>query len=993
MLVQVLTTLIFFVNNKLKTVCKSTLMHKTRCLRIFHQNVCGISNKTTELELYIATTGFQLDYLCITEHFLNQQSANVFNFPNYNLVSYNTRTNKKRGGSLILALSNTESENIDFVKKMYKSDSFEICGVKDLETGLYLFCCYRSPYDKNFESFMSSLEKLLEHFINKKCLICGDFNIDVLVDSKKHTEFLSILTCYNFRYLLNTPTFIRNNANSCLDNIITNLADNEIDDYTVDHNGLADGHGGLFCNLALEKIKSKSKNSNQNVIIKKRIFNNKNNIAFKNSINNINWVNMGINSFISCLTKTFQDCYRKKSIRIQPFKNTSLQWITKGVKVSSRMKRVLCSGTVNNASLKKYKTNYVRIYRRVIQQLKKNAIVNNLNTATNITKQTWKLVNECTKKTKNRQCRNLILKVNNKMITDPQQVANHFIDSFVFKSSLASEEKERAMSFLIESTKRVESDLTFCSTTPSEIAKVISKMANKKSCGFDDLPISILKENIDSLAAPLSDFLNKCFEECVFPDQLKLAKVVPIFKKGIKSNPKSYRPISLLPTISKVFEKIIKTRLMVHLNANKIINLRQFGYQKGVGCSDAINALINDIINKLNDKMKVAGLFIDLSSAFDTIDYELLLTKLEYYGIRGKSLQLLRSYLHNRQMFVEIKNIDDSNHEVIYTSKITNIKRGVPQGSILGPILFIIVTNDLLNFMHYVQPDVKLVVFADDTNIIVGANDLKELTKNVNKSLQNLCEWLTANNLLLNTSKTNIILFKTTTRHNDSLDVKIKDNKIELVDKVKFLGITIDMYLNWKQELAAIDASISSACYALRSLRDMLVIKQLKAIYYALVESRLRYSIMLWGNSYSYNCEKAFILQKRAIRTMVRISQRDSCREHFKKLNFLTVPSLYILVVLNHLALNIHEFESQEERKIRESTRRKDFKHKMAPKFNIAKYSCRYQAVELFNRLPTDLKLLIYSSHSFKTKLKAFLLEKCFYSVSEFINDKSSHLK
>lgn len=426
---------------------------------------------------------------------------------------------------------------------------------------------------------------------------------------------------------------------------------------------------------------------------------------------------------------------------------------------------------------------------------------------------------------------------------------------------------------------------------------------------------------------------------------------------------------------------------MVHLNENKIINLRQFGYQRGVGCSDAINTLINDIINKLNDKMKVAGLFIDLSSAFDTIDYELLLTKLEYYGIRGRSLQLLRSYLQNRRMFVEIKSIDESNHEVTYTSKITNIKRGVPQGSILGPILFIIFTNDLLNFMHYVQPDVKLVVFADDTNIIIGENDLKELTKTVNKSLQYLCDWFTANNLLLNTSKTNVILFKTTTRHSDNLDIQIKGDEIKLVDKVKFLGVNIDVYLNWKQELAAIDSSISSACYALRTLRDMMDLKQLKTIYYALVESRLRYSIMLWGNSYSYNCQKAFILQKRAIRTIVRISQRDSCREYFKKLNILTVPGLYILVILNHFAKYIHEYESQEERKVRESTRRKDFKHKMLPNLNIARHCSRYQAVELFNRLPTDLKLLIYSSHSFKTKLKAFLLEKCLYSVSEFMSN------
>lgn len=181
----------------------------------------------------------------------------------------------------------------------------------------------------------------------------------------------------------------------------------------------------------------------------------------------------------------------------------------------------------------------------------------------------------------------------------------------------------------------------------------------------------------------------------------------------------------------------------------------------------------------------------------------------------------------------------------------------------------------------------------------------------------------------------------------------------------------------------------SSACYVLRSLRDEADLKHLKLVYYALVESTLRYSILFWGISYNYNIHKAFVLQKRAIRTMVRIRQQESCREHFKKLEILTVPSLYILVLLTNFAKHVIEYESEDERKIREKTRRKNFKNKLIPRLDIVKQSTYYQSILIFNRLPNELKILLYKS-SFRSNLKLYLLEKCYYTVDEFINENNN---
>lgn len=228
-------------------------------------------------------------------------------------------------------------------------------------------------------------------------------------------------------------------------------------------------------------------------------------------------------------------------------------------------------------------------------------------------------------------------------------------------------------------------------------------------------------------------------------------------------------------------------------------------------------------------------------------------------------------------------------------------------------------------------------------------------------------------------------MFKTTTRVNDKVQVCLGGSRIELVDSAKFLGVYIDSSLNWKTELSAVTSSVSSACYALRCLRDELQLKQLKMVYYALVESKLRYSILCWGNSYRYNVNAAFIAQKRAIRIIARVPQQTSCRPYFAEFGILTVPSLYILVVLTYLIKHIDDIETAEQRNRRLATRRMDLPHPECTRLNIAKHSAGYQNIVLFNKLPLELKL-ITNSIIFKNKLKSFLLRKCYYSIEEFCN-------
>lgn len=956
------------------------------CTNVLYQNLCGVTNKKDEIELYLHGLLVKPSLLCVCEHFLNNVSASMFNVCEYNLVSINTRVNKKRGGSLILARNDKNVEDLNICRQLYKINSFEICGVKDLDTNINIICIYRTPDNKLFDSFICNLELLLEQFFNKKCAIFGDFNIDFLTDSKQKSELLSILSCYNYRHLVNTPTFMRNHSKSCIDNVLTNLTSEELGTMDVDFNGLGDGHASLSCTLLTKGIETKKRIKEEIYIAEKRCFSHKNRTVFRDQLIKQDWTSMGINTFLSRLVEVFRYSFKKVKKRITLEKNYKINWVTKGIKTSSKMKRFLNNCVVQNTdvTIKQYKINYIKLYRRVIRCMKRLSVAKELSKAENNIKAIWNIVNRHRNKRSSKGMNKIILKCDDKIIDDPQDIACVFSDYFYLGIDQTATDQNDAISILKENCHYVDNSMEFRKVTPNEILNLVVKMENKKSCGWDELKIDLIKDNIDILASPLAEFFNNCVEQSIFPDQLKLAKVLPIFKKGSKLDPSKYRPISLLPILSKIFEKVILHRLNTHLAVNRLISGRQFGYRKGVGTSDAVDTLVDDAVRHLTEKKKVAALFLDLSSAFDTVDHNILLGKLEHYGVRNNLMKLMESYLKNRKQFVEIK-CNENGIEQIARSNVKDVARGVPQGSILGPVLFTIFTNDLVSYMNNNFPMVRLVLFADDTNAIISADNIEELNNSVQTTIIAFHSWFVSNHLRLNTDKTNIMLFKATTRNNDTLLISLNGAIIESVDQVKFLGIHLDSSLNWKAELTAIENSISSACYALRSLRDEVSKKHLLSVYYALIESRLRYSIKLWGNSYKYNINKAFVCQKRAIRTIMRIPPWQSCKEHFKTLGILPLPCLYILVLLSDLAKKLSRLETQEDKQKRLLTRRRDVRiGHVQPTLNVAQHTARYQSVKLYNSLPQNLKI-IDSSDLFKCNLKQYLLEECFYSIEEFL--------
>ena len=538
--------------------------------------------------------------------------------------------------------------------------------------------------------------------------------------------------------------------------------------------------------------------------------------------------------------------------------NFNKPWFTSGLKKSSIVKNklykkfILSPTPLNLKEYKIYKNKYVHILRKA----KKTYFSKKFEESKNNIKSTWITINQLlNKKKKPPLGPSLMLLNGNKLSNDPYEISCGFNNFFADVGASISQKIENISGSHLEYLKNLNRCIYhFEPPTLNEIRDVIRNLKTN-SAGHDEISGFLMKEVLNNILEPLTHILSLSMATGVVPKDLKKAKIIPLFKDGDQCNFTNYRPISILPWFSKILEKLIYSRILSHLQDNEILFEHQYGFRKHHSTYMALLQLVDKIQTALNDRKYSLSIFLDLSKAFDTVNHEILFKKLQYYGFQGDTLKWLISYMKERVQYVVINGC---------ASSTLGVSCGVPQGSVLGPLLFLIYMNDFPLACNSSSP----ILFADDTNMTLSHIDLHTLINNANEEMARVAKWFKLNKLSLNIKKSSFIVLTGRGRSykKNYARVSIEGNEISQVCHVTFLGIIIDEKLNWKQHIDFIHKKTAKSLGIISKLRHFVDKSCLLTLYYSLIYPYLIYGNIVWANTFHSSLLKIYSLQKRFTR-------------------------------------------------------------------------------------------------------------------------------
>jgi hypothetical protein len=505
-----------------------------------------------------------------------------------------------------------------------------------------------------------------------------------------------------------------------------------------------------------------------------------------------------------------------------------------------------------------------------------------------------------------------------------------------------------------------------------ELINLIHSLKNNKSSSVDCLNPRLLKENAYLLSVPLQYLFNLSLTKGVVPKKFKIAKVIPIFKQGRADQPSNYRPISILSVFNKLLEKIVHKRLYNFLVKHSILYQNQFGFRKNFSTSLALLQAVDSCYENLDLKNNVIGIFFDLQKAFDTVDHSILQSKLYYYGIRGLLFNWLKNYLSDRQQYTVVNNV---------SSNMGEIKCGVPQGSVLGPLLFLIYINDI----NKAVPKNELNIFADDTNLFISGPTISLVEKTANDCLKCLDYWFCANKLSLNTDKTFYMLFGHSNKSQPNLTIKLTIDGV-LLNKVphcKYLGVILDDELKWDKHVDFIYNKLTKFTSIFYKLRFTVPIKILYKLYYAFVYPLISYGIEIYANASNASLDKLIKMNNKILRIILNKNFETPNLELYRIVNVLPINLLHEFKLLelifkfqysNHLLPEVFQTYFCINSYIHNhSTRSQNNIHLPSVNSNFGKRRSVFRAGLAWNNLPNNLKLLS-SNFVFRKSVKQYLL-------------------
>ena len=482
--------------------------------------------------------------------------------------------------------------------------------------------------------------------------------------------------------------------------------------------------------------------------------------------------------------------------------------------------------------------------------------------------------------------------------------------------------------------------------------KLIDKIKPDVAVGNDHIGAKLIKDSQQIIAPSLAEIINIGYETSTFPDLMKSATIKAIHKKNSTEEIENYRPISILPTLSKIFELDASIQMMERFVRDKALSKHQHAYQKGHNTVTCLFEVVN-YLYKMADNLKYTAIVsLDLSKAFDSIDHTLLLNKLADLNMSEASLKWIKSYLTGRKQRTKFRKI---------TSSEETVKSGVPQGSILGPLLFLCFTNDLPRSFDESQ---KILSYADDTQILVDADSIDDLTKKIEAVITKAQSWYERNSMKNNISKTEILLLNTGRRSNKDINIKIKQDKkiisIKPKSHIKILGVIIDSKLSWDNQINFVKKKSLNTTRNLHRINHVLPTKQRIQLYNTLTEPHFSYADVIWGGCGALNSKKLQIVQNFAAKSITGNKKRDSATQSLSKLKFLKLDQRRTVheTVFAHKSLlnmnpeNINTLYQQQ--RSNANTRQATKGTLILPKHRSSKYQRGplYRTITTWNRCP-----------------------------------------
>ena len=725
-----------------------------------------------------------------------------------------------------------------------------------------------------FDTFGENLEKLYHE--DKDVILMGDMNIDLLsgTPSSNVTKLLHMLESVHLTQVITEPTRVTANSSTLIDHVYVSNPQT-ITHQCVPMYAISD-HYPVCITRRVSKMKGNSKH------ISYRNMKNLDVDNFMLDMFNAPWDNVNQlaspNEALATWSTIYQDIIDKHMPVVQKKVKHSNQpnWISSEIK-NAMYTRDFLKKAKNHAEYKIWRNKVVNLIKGAKRKFYVEAIESNKRNPTVL----WRhMKGICPDKQKKGPD---MLQVDNDIVTDSISIANGLNSYFTSvsqkylpepKTGLDSDSVEAIRQF-VDSKVQNHTQFSIPPVNTEFVRKQLESMSNSKATGLDGFSIQILKLSAPAIIASITKICNLSIETGIFPDKWKEARVTPLYKGGEKDQCSNYRPISVLPVLSKILEKHVFVHMYEFLQQHELLVNTQFGFRKHQSCQTALLSLTEKMYKAINEGKYIGMIQLDLSKAFDLVNHSLLLQKLELYRCNNSTIKWFSSYLRNRTQRVSIKN---------KLSEPNLVTTGVPQGSILGPLSFLLQINDLPLFLSEVE---LLLIFADDTTVAATGTEPKIIEKQLNKNVKNVSKWCNKNDMVVSLPKSSSMLCASWQRllHTDindtSLNIELEGNKIPCVSTTKLLGVHFDQHLSWNEHIKHVHKKIRSNLYLLKQIKKYLPIDARKLFFNSYVLPHFDYCCTVWGNCSKTALSKLVKLQKRAARLILNTDYNTRSRELF----------------------------------------------------------------------------------------------------------------